>query len=218
MKKITKLLVAGAALTAAMSASATTISFDDLFSDVEGNGGGTLNLTQFDSSLGTLQSVQFELVDKLTGFVQVENTGPTGGTFVANMTGTLHSAFGDLNAVANNTFVLPAYDKHLDYAGTSGVTYDIGQVSQTYSNTYTGAPELLLFTGNGAVQVAVTGEVTPYSHGSGNASYYSEGTIDAYAKVTYTYQTAPVPEPETYAMLLTGLGLMGAVLRKRKAS
>jgi hypothetical protein len=28
--------------------------------------------------------------------------------------------------------------------------------------------------------------------------------------------TAPVPEPETYAMLLAGLGLMGAVARRRK--
>jgi len=29
---------------------------------------------------------------------------------------------------------------------------------------------------------------------------------------------APVPEPETYAMLLAGLGLIGAVSRRRKAS
>ena len=28
--------------------------------------------------------------------------------------------------------------------------------------------------------------------------------------------SAPVPEPETYAMLLAGLGLMGAVARRRK--
>jgi hypothetical protein len=29
---------------------------------------------------------------------------------------------------------------------------------------------------------------------------------------------APVPEPETYAMLLAGLGLMGFVARRRKQS
>ena len=29
--------------------------------------------------------------------------------------------------------------------------------------------------------------------------------------------TAPVPEPETYAMLMAGLGLMGAVARRRKS-
>lgn len=29
--------------------------------------------------------------------------------------------------------------------------------------------------------------------------------------------TSPVPEPETYAMLMAGLGVMGAVARRRKA-
>ena len=29
--------------------------------------------------------------------------------------------------------------------------------------------------------------------------------------------TAPVPEPETYAMLLAGLGLVGVMSRRRKA-
>jgi hypothetical protein len=28
--------------------------------------------------------------------------------------------------------------------------------------------------------------------------------------------TAPVPEPESYAMLLAGLGLMGTIARRRK--
>jgi len=34
--------------------------------------------------------------------------------------------------------------------------------------------------------------------------------------VVYSAALAPVPEPETYALLLAGLGLMGAVARKRK--
>lgn len=32
----------------------------------------------------------------------------------------------------------------------------------------------------------------------------------------YTYLAAPVPEPETYAMLLAGLGLIGVVARRRR--
>ncbi len=30
--------------------------------------------------------------------------------------------------------------------------------------------------------------------------------------------TSPVPEPETYAMMLAGLGLMGAIVRRRNKS
>ena len=39
--------------------------------------------------------------------------------------------------------------------------------------------------------------------------YFNDG-------VTFTVVTAPIPEPETYAMLLAGLGLMGLVARRRK--
>ena len=34
--------------------------------------------------------------------------------------------------------------------------------------------------------------------------------------LTFAFINSPVPEPETYAMLLAGLGLMGAVARRRK--
>jgi hypothetical protein len=41
-----------------------------------------------------------------------------------------------------------------------------------------------------------------------------DGTITVAANKSIT---PPVPEPETYAMLLAGLGLMGAIARRRKA-
>jgi len=31
-------------------------------------------------------------------------------------------------------------------------------------------------------------------------------------------EVAPVPEPETYALMLAGLGLVGVVARRRKAT
>ena len=54
--------------------------------------------------------------------------------------------------------------------------------------------------GSGNYYLQVTGQVL-----GKNSSYASEMTL------------APVPEPETYAMLLGGLGLIGAVARRRAA-
>lgn len=49
-------------------------------------------------------------------------------------------------------------------------------------------------------------------HNTANVPFYSNSVFfDG-----LTVHAAPVPEPETYAMLLAGLGLMGAVARRRK--
>ena len=40
--------------------------------------------------------------------------------------------------------------------------------------------------------------------------------IDRYAPGVHWGVAAPVPEPETYAMLLAGLGLLGYAARRRK--
>lgn len=44
------------------------------------------------------------------------------------------------------------------------------------------------------------------------------GVADAGASYTGTYLVSAVPEPATYAMLLGGLGLLGFMSRRRKAS
>jgi hypothetical protein len=42
--------------------------------------------------------------------------------------------------------------------------------------------------------------------------YYTNGFVVEYT----TYGVAPIPEPETYAMMLAGLGLLGVAARRRK--
>ncbi len=47
------------------------------------------------------------------------------------------------------------------------------------------------------------------------SSAYSAFIQDGYSNVNYVF-TAAVPEPESYALMLAGLGLVGAVARRRK--
>lgn len=51
-----------------------------------------------------------------------------------------------------------------------------------------------------------------------NARAYQPGNFaiqDGYSTNTPGFATAPVPEPESFAMLLAGLGLMGTIARRR---
>ena len=53
--------------------------------------------------------------------------------------------------------------------------------------------------------------------GTSAAGYGSVGTMSGYpVSQVITAVAAPVPEPETYAMLLAGLGLMGTVARRHR--
>lgn len=83
--------------------------------------------------------------------------------------------------------------------GTSGLLLTGTQVSTGASDVWQLSSAVL---GAGNYYLAVSGSAVSKSAGS-----YSLG-------VTVT----PVPEPETYAMLLGGLGLMGVVARRRKQS
>lgn len=86
-----------------------------------------------------------------------------------------------------------------------------GELNSTWLNTYLNNP---------LAQSLVQGASTSNWNSIGDVrvmnlySGYSNGVFSG-AKQSQLY-LAPVPEPETYAMLMAGLGLMGVVARRRK--
>ena len=74
---------------------------------------------------------------------------------------------------------------------------DVGQSDQLISFSYDASSQNLI-AGQG-YYLAIAGITTGSAGGALNGSI----------------EVTPVPEPETYAMLLAGLGLMGAVVRRR---
>ena len=124
-----------------------------------------------------------------------QNTVEVSGTFDDLYTFTLPSQF---TGVTGGYFAV-------DYVGSGLDTYlTVGQGS--------------------AIPLPITGSLS----GLDVASYQSTfnltpgGTywfkLSGYGEAaSYTVTLAPVPEPETYALLLAGLGLMGAVARRRQS-
>ena len=92
------------------------------------------------------------------------------------------------------------------YSSASGIN-DAGQVVG-YSGTAAGAQHAFITGPNGVGMTDLNSLV-----------HLPDGVIltNAGGSITWDRLLQPVPEPETYALLLAGLGLIGVMARRKKA-
>jgi len=120
--------------------------------------------------------------------------GSIGNTFLDHFTFTVVPS----NSFTLTTTFLPANASGVSFSSAdlySGATLLASGPLGNITSTPTLAP--------GAYDLRVSGTLTATS------GFYS-------GSVNFNSTTAPIPEPETYAMMLAGLGLMGFVARRRK--
>jgi hypothetical protein len=100
-------------------------------------------------------------------------------------------------------------------AAGAAAPYNLNANTSTVNGS---AASLVGYVGNGTFNALVSTMTNiAIAGGGGNISLVAHTTVAPQISLTYTFQTAaPVPEPETYAMMLAGLGLMGFVARRRK--
>jgi hypothetical protein len=207
------------------SASAATLSYSDSISLQSTNWGPlTLSLTQFDSSLGTLNSVTFTLSGNVEGSAGAESldaspstvTLDLGAAIEADIAGLGSSGVADItiNPVNSQTIGLTAFDGTIDFAGTSGV--DTGTVTGSDSNFATYASGLAPFIGGGTFDVDLSADGEFSGSGAGNLVTRSNTSASASITVLYDYTPAVIPLPASALLLLGGLGGL-AMVRRRSA-
>lgn len=126
----------------------------------------------------------------LSGTLTLDGGGDPNALWVFRMPSSLTTASSSLVSVTNTGL------------GTGAVYWDVG--SSATLGTYS------TFAGNILANAAIT--MTTGATLNGRALAYTEAvTMD-------TNTVMAVPEPETYAMMLAGLGLLGFMARRRKAS
>ena len=188
------------------------------------NWNDVLGLGMFDTNLGTLTSIRFDLTGLVRGTGSAENldAGASDVTLTLASTLTLYRPDASTLVVSNPLFnrqlALGAFDGAIDFAGASGGS--TGPRTSTAQNDFTSssASDFALFSaaGGGLINLGLGAVGASTASGSGNLVTQFQTEAAGHVRVTYEYVSA-VPEPETYVMLLTGLALAGVMARRKSA-
>lgn len=126
--------------------------------------------------------------ESLSGSLSFDNLGLTGSGFELFNLSSLNISF------AGHTYTLAEADVTPDVSYQDGVFLGLSYSASALE------PKLALIAGS-------------FSAGDAFVAYTKNG-LDGAGSISYT---AAVPEPEAYAMLLAGLGLLGLAARRRRA-
>jgi len=142
-----------------------------------------------------------------------------GTSFSDFVIGTIH-----IDSLSNLTGSLFAADS-VTFNPFPGLSFALKLDSVSFSSASVGTLKNFAPLANGlAVKNVAAGDFSFTNVAAGDyvvkatGSLLSNGQVNNFAFLGANYNVTAVPEPESYAMLLAGLGLMGAIARRRNKS
>jgi hypothetical protein len=195
--------------------SISTASASAVITDITASGPGLGSfsiLANPNNDNGIDLSKVFDSVNPITLTFTVAHSVSNGGPYniVESITNNTSTAFSDFHLsiteptnASGDGVVFPNFDS----STLDGFTLDSPSMNQSSPFNSSG-PRDLNFTGTLAAGESgnASFSLNPFDPGAGNTYTFT---------ITQTPTVSPIPEPETYAMLLAGLGLMGAIVRRR---
>ena len=195
-------------------ARASTVKYSDASGTVYNNASGTLHLQQFDGSLGTLTGISIFETITVNGSATVTAPGSGSNLYVnaatlknkGTITGVGLSAY---SATAQSDFISDtttfSHNEQQVYLLPSATGMKTSAISSGHLGDYTGV-------GNVAFDYVIGTSFLADS--SGGFTFTSETSSSVGMTITYTYEVSAIPEPATYAALLGGVVLLGALRRR----
>lgn len=192
-------ILAGSLLFAApASAQTATVCFTGSIPLTSTNYMSSVTVSKFDTALGTLQSISFQLDGNIAGSVKLESMDTAASVVMTQFQATLTLTRPDASVIvvtipiANFNDSLGPFDGTTDFAGTSGTSH-LG-ITAMATNSATSPPpasDLVLFSGPpglpGTVTLPVSAAGTSVANGGGNLITQFMTQAAAQVTVCYTY-------------------------------
>ena len=185
--------------------------------DLQTNILADLSIHQFDGSLGTLTGITIEYGSTASGKAFLTNNVTKDRTTKLGLTATMTLTGPGALALGSDTESLFSGVNATSVKGTSNVEAAHG-TAHLSSNQSLDAAYFSLFTGTGSLTAKLAINAAGTSAGQTGITSKFATFADGAGKVIYTYNIAPVPEPETYGMLLLGLGVVAYAAKRKSRS